>query len=72
MSISEPIIHVGILSATTIEFVLNGVFVDKQKNEFSGQQVVKFENGKIRFNDILCDELIFEPASPDASFDLID
>jgi SpoIID/LytB domain protein len=70
--LSEPIIHVGILSAATIEFVLNNVFVDKNGNEFSGKQVVILENGKIRFNDILSDELIFEPVLPEASFDLID
>jgi SpoIID/LytB domain protein len=70
--LSEPIIHVGILSAATIEFVLNNVFVDKNGNEFSGKQVAILENGKIRFNDILSDELIFEPVLPEASFDLID
>lgn len=72
MNNSEPIIHVGILSAEKIEFVLNGVFVDKQKNEFSGQQVAKFENGKIKFNNILFDEIILEPVLSDSSFDLID
>ena len=72
MSHIEPIIHIGILSAHTIEFVLNGTFIDKNKIEFSGQQVAKLENGKIRFNNILSDELIFEPVSPNASFDLID
>ncbi len=72
MELLEPIIHVGILSAPTIEFKLNGVFVDKNKNEFSGQQVAKLESEKIRFNDILYDELNFEPLSPEASFDLID
>jgi SpoIID/LytB domain protein len=72
MNQSEPIIHVGILSATTIEFVLNGVFTDKNGKEFSGKQVANLENGKIRFNDILFDELIFEPVSSDSSFDLID
>jgi len=72
MELSEPIIHVGIVSTVQIEFVLNGTFIDKNKIEFSGQQVAKLENGKIRFNNILSDELIFEPVSPNASFDLID
>lgn len=69
---SEPIINVGILSATQIEFVLNGVFTDKNRKEFSGRQLAKLENGKIRFNDILFEELNLESASPNASFDLID
>jgi len=72
MASSEPIIHVGILSAPTIEFILNGVFSDKNGNEFSGHQIAKLENEKIRFNDVLYDELTFEPASTEASFDLID
>jgi len=72
MELSEPIIHVGIVSAVQIEFVLNGAFIDKNKIEFSGKQLAKIENGKIRFNDILSDELNFEPVSPNASFDLID
>ncbi len=70
--LSEPIIHVGIVSAEQIEFVLNGIFVNLNKSEFSGKQVAILENGKISFNDILSDELIFEPVSSDSSFDLID
>lgn len=68
----EPIIRVGILSAKKIEFVLNGVFVDKYKNEFTGKQVAKFENGIIYFNDNISKQLNFEPISSDASFDLLD
>ena len=72
MKLSEPIIHVGIVSAEQIEFVLNGIFVDKNKTEFSGRQVAKLESGKIRYNDLLYDELNLEPLASDASFDLID
>ena len=72
MELSEPIIHVGIVSAVQIEFVLNGIFIDKNNNEFSGQHIAKLENGKIQFNNTLTDELNFEPLSPNASFDLID
>ncbi len=72
MSISEPIINVGILSSTQIEFELNGIFFDLNKTEYSGKQVAKLENGKIRFNNNLSDELIFESKTNDASFDLID
>jgi SpoIID/LytB domain protein len=70
--LSEPIIQVGILSADKIDFVLNGNFVDINNNEFTGKQVAKFENGKIRFNESLFDELNLEPVSSDASIDLID
>jgi len=72
MSISEPIINVGILSSTQIEFEFNGIFFDLNKTEYSGKQVAKLENGKIRFNNNLSDELIFESKTNDASFDLID
>jgi len=72
MSHIEPIIHVGILSAQKIEFILNGIYIDRNGSEFSGKYTAKIENGKIRFNDILSDELIFEPVSPKSSFDLID
>lgn len=72
MEYSEPIIQVGILSSPQIEFVLNGIFVDRNKTEFSGKQVAKFEKGKIQFNNILWDEINLEPISTDTSFDLID
>lgn len=72
MSYNEPIINVGILSAAKIEFVLNGTFKDTDGHQYTGNFAAEFVEGKIRFNDILANEITFEPVSGDASFDLID
>lgn len=69
---TEPIINVGILSATKIEFVLNGMFKDAEGHQYTGNFAAEFVEGKIRFNGILANEITFEPVSGDASFDLID
>ena len=68
---SEPIITVGILSASEIEFTLNGNFIFNGK-PFTGEYKAVFMGTKILFEDNLFDELIFEPSTNDASFDLID
>ena len=68
---SEPNINVGILSASEIEFILNGNFIFN-KNTFSGKYKAVCQCSKILFEDKLYDELIFEPISNDASFNLIE
>ncbi|MDD3488979.1 MAG: SpoIID/LytB domain-containing protein [Paludibacter sp.] len=70
--LSEPIIQVGILSSEKIEFILNGTFVDNNRNNYTGNHIVQIQNDKILFNSNLFDELNFEPVSQNASFDLID
>lgn len=72
MNQTEPVIHVGIMSAQKIEFVLNGTFTDKNGNIFSGKHVANYEDGKVLFENKSFDELILEPVSEDNSFDLID
>jgi SpoIID/LytB domain protein len=69
---SEPIISVGILSAPSIEFILNGSFTASNGKKYTDAQNVEAVNGKIYFEDELFDELIFEPQSDDFSFDLLD
>lgn len=69
---NEPIIHVGIMSASVIHFVLNGEFVDRFGARISGNQTVFLENNRICFRGNYIDELLFEPINQEASFDLID
>ncbi|MBN2765835.1 MAG: SpoIID/LytB domain-containing protein [Paludibacteraceae bacterium] len=72
MNQSEPIIQVGILSSEKIEFILNGTFVDKNGNSFTGRQIAQIQGNSILLNSNLYDEIIFESVSENASFDLID
>lgn len=72
MNHTEPTINVGILSASTIEFVLNGEFVSSNGEIYSGQQTAEYNDGKVYFFGENFDELIFEPVVESASFDLID
>lgn len=69
---SEPIISVGILTAPSIEFILNGSFIASNGKKYTDGHKVEAVNGKIYFEDELFDELVFEPQSEDFSFDLLD
>ncbi len=68
----EPKVHVGILFEPQIEFVLlNPYRIHNQ--EFSGKQLVTYDEGKILWNGRLYDELLFEPRHPATdSFELLD
>jgi len=68
----EPTIKVGILSAKSITFVLNGEFICSNGQVYSGPQTAEHKEGKVFFDDDKFDELLFEPAVETASFDLID
>jgi stage II sporulation protein D len=70
MNITEPTIQVGILSANEIEFVLNGTFTSNGKN-YSGKHKVAYLDETIAFDGEYLKEIIFEPATKEASFDLI-
>lgn len=72
MNNTEPTIHVGILSSTTIEFVLNGEFTCTNGKTYSGNQKAEYKDGKICFDGQNATEIIFEPTTETASFDLID
>jgi len=72
MNQKEPIIHVGILSATEIEFILNGTFTASNGKTYSGKQQAEYRDGKVLFDDESVAEIIFESTDADSSFDLID
>ncbi len=72
MKNTEPIIHVGILTSNKIEFVLNGTFSATNGKTYSGTHKAICSGQTIVFDDEILEEIIFEPASNDASFDLID
>jgi stage II sporulation protein D len=70
LKIKEPTIHVGILSSSTIEFVLNGVFISTNGKTYTGKHKVKYQNGEVFFDGESTNEILFEPTAEDASFDL--
>jgi len=72
MNQTEPIIHVGILSAPSIEFVLNGLFADANGKQYTGAYKAVYSNGMVVFENQETDLVLLEPQSDDASFDLID
>lgn len=69
---TEPIIQVGILTASQISFVLNGNFISTNNCLYTGKRLAVHRKGKILFNGDLLDELSFEPTSANCSFDLND
>ena len=67
----EPILAVGIVSATQIPFTLTGAFrLNGEEQIFAESQSVKYDSGKINFDGKSFNELVFEPLSADASFTL--
>lgn len=71
MKNTEPTINVGILSGTTIEFVLNGDFACSNGKTYTGKHKAKYQNGEVFFDGETVGEIMFEPTAPTASFDLI-
>jgi len=67
----EPVVSVGILSALRIAFTINAPYTAKGET-LSGEQVVEFSEGGILWRGQQYRELVFSPASPDASFSLHD
>ena len=66
-----PIIEVGIFSRKAISFSFNDNYIQNKKNTlFQGGQPVLWEKGKIIFEGNSYDELLFEPVSQEATFDL--
>ena len=72
MKNAEPIIHVGILSNSTIEFVLNGDFKSNSGTIYSGKQKAEYKKGKVFLHGEHENEIILEPINENSSFDLID
>ena len=71
MNNTEPTIHVGILTSPTISFVLNGSFMASNGKTYTGKHNAKCKKSQVLFDKEFTDEIIFEPQSEDASFDLI-
>ena len=68
---AEPTVKVGIINGQKIVFTLNKLYEAKGER-LKGQQEVEFSEGAILWNGNLYRELVFYPASPDASFSLFD
>ncbi len=67
----EPLVHVGIVSARSISFTLNGAFV-LAESSLEGNQEVCFQGGKIAYNGKEYTELIFSPLQKSSTFTLQD
>lgn len=65
----EPEISVGIVSAQELHFTLNGFFSAKGK-DVCDKQTVSFDEGGIRWDDMLYKELTFVPLKEKNSFSL--
>ena len=68
----ELYINVGIVSANSIEFVLNGEFTCTNGKTYTGKQKAEYKDGQVFFDGGNAAEIIFEPAVETASFDLIE
>jgi len=68
----ELYINVGIVSASSIEFVLNGEFTCTNGKTYTGKQKAEYKDGQVFFGGESVAEIIFEPTTETASFDLID
>jgi len=70
MKKEEPLIQVGILSASEILFELNGTFKASNNRIYSGKKNAVYREGNIFFDSDILENLSFEPTSTDCSFDL--
>ena len=71
MKKKQPEVSVGIVDAQKIRFHLNGLYQAKGMT-VDGEQIVEYEDGGIRWNDMLYQELAFSPCEDDASFALFE
>ena len=70
---TQPTISVGILRSKVIRFTLHGDFrINGNGSVVTGDQTVSVQDGKILYNNDLCNEIIFSPSSTTDSFDLLD
>lgn len=67
----EPKVSIGILWNKSIKFVLNSAYICNGK-EITGDNSVSLHEGKIRWNDNLYDELLFDPSDNSVFFTLKD
>lgn len=67
--VSEPVVSVGIVNASSIDFTLNTPYLAKGER-IAGAQTVRFSEGGIEWNGNLYRELRFSPLGKDASFSI--
>ena len=67
----EPIVSVGIVSASKLRFSLNAPYT-VCGSQRCGKQVVELAEGRILWENALYDELLFEPTDAHSSFTLED
>ena len=67
----EPIVSVGIVSASKLLFSLNAPYT-VCSSQRCGKQVVELSEGRILWENALYDELLFEPTDAQSSFTLED
>ncbi len=67
----EPKVQVGIMSARTLHFRLNGTFMAKGQ-QVTGEQTVECVDGCVSWHGSLYSTLSFVPQSQDATFSLAD
>lgn len=67
----EPIVSVGIVSASKLRFSLNAPYT-VCGSQRCGKQVVELSEGRILWENALYDELLFEPTDAHSSFTLED
>ena len=67
----EPIVSVGIVSASKLCFSLNAPYTVRSSQR-CGKQVVELSEGRILWENALYDELLFEPTDAHSSFTLED
>lgn len=67
----EPIVSVGIVSASKLCFSLNAPYTVRSSQR-CGKQVVELAEGRILWENALYDELLFEPTDAQLSFTLED
>lgn len=67
----EPIVSVGIVSASKLCFSLNAPYTVRSSQR-CGKQVVELAEGRILWENALYDELLFEPTDAQSSFTLED
>ena len=65
----EPIVSVGIVSASKLCFSLNAPYTVRSSQR-CGKQVVELSEGRILWENALYDELLFEPTDAHSSFTL--
>jgi len=67
----KPVVNVGILTEKEILFSFNGKYINAETGQFlSGEQRAVLINNQIVFNGDRYDDLFFEPAHKDNSFDI--